>query len=108
MVFLGHWLFLGHWRSLGPQFGAVRVGCTLIDMRVPPIPSSVLTDSMCSLQLIRSWASRSELQILSCFERDEIQQFLYQWQDSPNPPTLEKAKAHDEARKNRGNARSWG
>ena len=55
-------------------------------------PSLELTESLCSLQLIRSWTSRSESQSPSCFER----------------PTLEKVKAHDEAGKNRGNPKSWG
>ena len=63
--------------------------------QVGPPPTLVLTDSLCFLQLISSWARRPAAAVLSCVERVEVRHFLAQWADHPHPPTLEKVKAHD-------------
>ena len=61
-----------------------------------PAPSLVLTDSLCALQLLSSWAQRSPASVLSCNERVEVRLFLHQWHESARPPALEKVKAHDD------------
>ena len=99
--------------QLLPNAHSAQTQCELVALslvcqfRLIPL---VLTDSLSWLQLIRSWACRSELQILSCFERRAGQSptAFVSVAGQPEPPTLEKIKAHDEARKNRGNAKSWG
>ena len=58
-------------------------------------PPRVLTDSLCSLQLLRSWGRRPMAAILSCQERAEVRTFIYQWQGSSSAPLLEKVQAHD-------------
>ena len=73
-----------------------------------PSPSLILSDSLCSLQLIRSWGLRSTAASLSSVDRLEVRSFLYQWQDHPHPPMLEKVKAHDEVGRRGGNAKTFG
>ena len=73
-----------------------------------PAPHLILSDSLCSLQLIKSWAGRSSAAILSCAERVEVRHFISQWKGHPQPPTLEKVKAHDTEGRNAGNPKSWG
>jgi hypothetical protein len=58
-------------------------------------PSQVLTDSLVSLQLIRRWGSRSVAQVLSCADRTEVRRFIHLARQLPQPPLLEKVKAHD-------------
>ena len=71
-------------------------------------PPRVLTDSLCSLQLLRSWAQRPMAAVLACQERAEVRAFLYQWQDAAVAPVLEKVKAHDAPSCRRGCPKALG
>ena len=71
-------------------------------------PSVILTDSLCSLQLIRSWGKRSTASVLLSLDRAEVRAFLYKWQGCPHPPKLEKVKAHDEAGRLAGKLKTLG
>ena len=71
-------------------------------------PQLVLTDSLCSLQLIRGWSSRSTAEVLDCEERAEVRKFILQWADDPHPPELEKVKARDAKGLADGNPKSLG
>ena len=86
--------------------------CELVALRLassfPHVPSVILTDSLCSLQLIQSWGARSTAQVLSTPDRLEVRQFLYAWDAHPSPPRLEKVKAHDEAGRLAGNLKTMG
>ena len=59
-------------------------------------PKLILTDSLCSLQLIASWSCKSAAAVLSCPHRVEVRHFLYAWRECASPPTLQKVKAHDQ------------
>jgi hypothetical protein len=48
-------------------------------------PSQILTDSLVSLQLIRSWASRPTAKTLSCPDRAEIRYFIHLARQLPHP-----------------------
>ena len=62
--------------------------------RFPAVSPRVLTDSLCSLQLLKSWAHRPLTTIMTCQERVEVRTVLYQWQGR-SAPLLEKVRAHD-------------
>ena len=68
----------------------------------PKAPPLVLTDSLCALQLIRAWGSRTTKAVLACRERQEVRQFLAQWAHRSSPPQLEKVKGHDAAAQRAG------
>ena len=59
-------------------------------------PSEVYTDSLCSLQLLRSWGSRSTASVLRCADRFDVRHVLAASYNCPAPPSLRKVKAHDE------------
>ena len=71
-------------------------------------PSVILTDSLCSLQLIRSWGKHSTASVLLSLDRAEVRAFLYKWQGCPHPPKLEKVKDHDEAGRLAGKLKTLG
>ena len=73
-----------------------------------PTPSLVLTDSLCSLQQISAWSHKSSAAVLSCADRVEVRRFLSLWTDHPNPPALEKVKAHDDEGIRDGNPKTLG
>ena len=72
--------------------------------RQPPL---VLSDSLCALQLLRSWGTRSTNKVLCCPERAEVRQFLRQWAGQRAPHTLEKVKAHDSAGVHSGSIKTF-
>ena len=73
-----------------------------------PPPSLVLTDSLNSLQLLRSWDQRPAAKVLSCVERMEVRLLLDQWQTHSRRPTLEKGEACDEGGCKEGNLKALG
>ena len=73
------------------------VALNLVSSFQPP-PPVVLTDSLCSLQLIGSWGRRSLRSIYTCFERSLVRQFIAYWDScTTSPPVLEKVQAHDDS-----------
>jgi hypothetical protein len=71
-------------------------------------PSLVLTNSLCSLQLLSFWCQRSTSKVLSCPEQAEVRRFLAQWADQCFPPAWEKVKAHDDAALCSGSLKAFG
>ena len=75
--------------------------CELVALQcvreLPVFPSLVLTDSLTALELIQQWGTLPVAAVLRCAERTEVRRFIRAWVDCPNPPTLEKVKAHDAA-----------
>ena len=59
-------------------------------------PTHVLTDSLCSLQLLRGWGSLSESRRICCLDRVEVRRVLAAARACIFPVTLEKVQAHDE------------
>ena len=72
--------------------------------RQPPL---VLSDSLCALQLLRSWGTRSTNKVLYCPERAEVRQFLRQWAGQRAPHTLEMVNAHDSAGVRSGSIKAY-
>ena len=67
----------------------------LLAMRLHP--AQILTDSLSSLQLLRSWHRRSTASVLQCPLRSLVRQLIAAARTSPAPPALVKVKAHDAA-----------
>jgi len=59
-------------------------------------PPQVLTDSLCSLQLLRGWRNKTVSRVLQCDLRMLVRQVLAAAQQCSSPPKLEKVAAHDE------------
>ena len=76
--------------------------------RFTVLPELILTDSLCSLQLISSWPLRSSASVMYCPQRVDVRRLLFQWKDCASPPTLEKVKAHDEVGHREANAKTLG
>ena len=66
-------------------------------MALPRHPSQVLTDSLCSLQLLRGWHQYPLSRVLRCDLRGLVRQVLALACQCPQPPLLEKVQAHNEA-----------
>ena len=60
-------------------------------------PPQILTDSLCSLQLLLRWAQFSPKRVLSCVDRVAVRQVIALASQCPTPPLLEKVLAHDAA-----------
>jgi hypothetical protein len=73
-----------------------------------PLPSVVLTDSLCALQLLGSWGRRPARLVFSCAERVLVRQFLHTWAALPEAPHLEKVKAHDDDAAAKGDVKAMG
>lgn len=67
--------------------------CLALQLR----PRQVLTDSLCALQLLRSWHSYGTRRVLRCDLRPLVRQVLGEAQLCAAPPVLEKVLAHNEA-----------
>ena len=65
-------------------------------MAMALVPPQVLTDSLCSLQLLRGWRNTMVPRVLQCDLRMLVRQVLAAAQRCPSPPKLEKVAAHDE------------
>ena len=83
------------------------VALLLVGQFHPP-PSVVLTDSLCSLQLIGSWGRRSARGVFSCAERPLVRQFLHHWAALPEVPALEKVQAHNDDAAAAGDVKALG
>ena len=68
----------------------------------------MLTNSLVSLQLIRRWSARSVAQVLSCTDRAEVRHFIHLASQLPQPPLLEKVKAHSTEAINAGHPKAVG
>ena len=71
-------------------------------------PALILTDSLCSLQLLRRWGVWPTARVLACMDRIEVRQLLAMARACPSPPALEKVRAHDEAAIARGYPKAVG
>ena len=71
-------------------------------------PSHILTDSLTSLQLARSWGSRPATHALGCADRVEVRQLLHLACSLTHAPKLEKVKAHDAKQIALGHPKSMG
>ena len=77
--------------------------CLALDLN----PSHILTDSLCSLQLISGWGRWSSARMLRCPDRVEVRRFLSRTPSSP-PLSLEKVTAHDDAAVRLGHPKAVG
>ncbi len=86
--------------------------CELVALNLvvqfPSPPPLILSDSLCSLQLIGSWGRRPPRVTLACTERSLIREFILQWNVRPAPPVLEKVKAHNDAAAAAGDVKALG
>ena len=71
-------------------------------------PPQVLTDSLTSLRLARSWGQYTVARTLRCADRVELRQLIYMAMQVPEPPVLEKVKAHDEGEIAAGHPKALG
>ena len=60
-------------------------------------PVQILTDSLCSLQLLLHWGEYAPRRVLACPDRVSVRQVISLASECPAPPLLEKVQAHDEA-----------
>ena len=73
-----------------------------------PPPAAVLTDSLASLQRVRSWGTWPTARHLRCADRVEVRQFISMALDLERPPVLEKVQAHNEEAISAGHPKSVG
>lgn len=59
-------------------------------------PPHILTDSLASLHMLRSWGSWSPQKTLQHVDRSLVRQIIHLANQRTSPPLLEKVKAHDE------------
>ena len=71
-------------------------------------PSHVLTDSLCSLQLLQGWTSFSENRRLCCPDRVEVRRVLESAAACVFRVTFEKVRAHDDFGVQRGLPKAMG
>jgi hypothetical protein len=71
-------------------------------------PPQILTDSLCSLQLLQRWHQFSPARVLLCLHRVSVRQLLHLASQCSAPPLLEKVLAHDTAGIQRGHPKSLG
>ena len=64
-------------------------------LTLAPAPPQVITDSLTALRLARGWGGWPVARTLRCADRVEVRQLLHLAQQLPQPPVLEKVKAHD-------------
>jgi hypothetical protein len=67
--------------------------CLAVDLS-PPL---IITDSLCSLQLALHWGTWPTTRTLACADRAVVRQLVATALACPQPPALEKVKAHDAA-----------
>ena len=77
-------------------------------LSLDPIPPQILTDSLTSLRLAQAWGRWSVARTLQCMDRVEIRQLVHMAVQLPQPPLLEKVKAHDVAAVLAGHPKSVG
>ena len=70
--------------------------------------AQVLTDSLTSLRLLRSWAFYSVARVLRCADRVDIRRVLQLAAGCAVPPILEKVKAHNERAIKQGHPKAVG
>ena len=73
--------------------------CELVALALalPRCPSQILTDSLCSLQLLGGWGRYAVSRILQCDLRGLVRQVLALARQCPEPPVFEQVQAHNEA-----------
>ena len=71
-------------------------------------PPQVLTDSLCSLQLLLRWGQLSSKRVLLCIDRFAVRQVVHMASQCAHPPLLEKVLAHNDAAIAMGHPKSVG
>ena len=71
-------------------------------------PPHVLTDSLCSLQLLQRWHQFSPARVLLCPHRVSVRQLIFLASQCSAPPLLEKVVAHNTAGIQLGHPKSLG
>ena len=71
-------------------------------------PPQVLTDSLCSLQLLQRWHLFPPARVLLCPHRVSVRQLLSMASQCPSPPLLEKVLAHNSVGIQLGHPKSLG